>query len=61
MGWNGEKQLAEHSEEHPELAVDYGFVDDSTEKGYPKPPAQSRLWEMFREEFNDELQAICRL
>src|SRR5699024_9434872 len=28
MGWNGEKQLADHFKKHPELAVTYGFVSD---------------------------------
>lgn len=28
MGWNGEKQLADHFQEHPELAVTCGFIGD---------------------------------
>lgn len=30
MGWNGEKQLADHFEKHPELAVEYGFVSNNS-------------------------------
>lgn len=62
--WNGEQQLADHFEKHPELAVAYGFVDDDPtaqpETVRSNPPAQSRLWEMWHEEFNDELQDIYR-
>ena len=64
MGWNGETQLADHSEEHPELAMEYGFVDSEPTAGSetvcPDPPAQSRFWEMWHEEFGDDLRAICR-
>lgn len=63
MGWNGEKQLADHFEEHPKLTVKYGFVgDDPTEPQTVRsdPPTQSRLWEMFHEEFGDDLRDICR-
>jgi IS4 transposase len=64
MGWNGETQLAEHFETNPTLAVAYGFVaGDPTvepEAVRPTPPTQSRLWEMWHEEFSDNLQDICR-
>ena len=64
MGWNGEKQLADHFEEHPELAVEYGFAsNDPTARPETvclNPPAQSRLWEMWNEEFSDDLRDICR-
>lgn len=64
MGWNGETQLADHFEEHPELTTEYGFVDDDStaqpEAVRPTPPAQSRLWEMWHEEFGDDLRDICR-
>lgn len=26
----------------------------------PQPPTQSRLWEMWHEEFSDDLRDICR-
>lgn len=59
MGWNGEKQLADHFKKHPELAATYGFVGDDliaqSETVRPNPPAQSRLWEMWHKEFDDEL------
>ncbi len=64
MGWNGEKQLAEYFKEHPELTVAYGFIDSNptgeSERMQPQPPTQSRLWEMWHEEFCDDLRAICR-
>lgn len=64
MGWNGEKQLADHFEEHPELAVAYGFVGSEPmaqrKTVRPNPPAQARLWEMWHEEFGDKLQTLCR-
>lgn len=62
MGWNGEKQLADHFEEYPKLTVEYGFIGgDPTEPQTvrPNPPTQSRLWEIFHEEFSDELRSIC--
>jgi IS4 transposase len=63
MGWNGETQLADHFEKHPRMAVAYGFIDDPAEESKrirPDPPAQSRLWEMWHEEFSDDLRDICR-
>jgi hypothetical protein len=63
MGWNGEKQLADYFEKHPELAMAYGFVENNpteSEIVRPDPPTQSRLWEMWHQEFSDELQVICR-
>jgi len=62
MGWNGEKRLATYFEECPKMALEYGFVDDPMEPGNvrPDPPTQSRLWEMFHEEFSDNLRDICR-
>ncbi|ELZ06118.1 transposase [Natrialba asiatica] len=64
MGWNGETQLADHFKEHPELAVAYGFVSDDpttqSETVRPNLPAQSRLWEMWHEGFDDNLRTICR-
>ncbi len=64
MGWNGEKQLAEHFETNPELTVEYGFVDSNSigesERMQPQPPTQPRLWEMWHEEFSDDLREICR-
>jgi hypothetical protein len=64
MGWNGEKQLAEHFEKHPTLAGEYGFVSNNStarpETMCLTPPAQSRLWKLWHEEFGDELRGICR-
>ncbi len=64
MDWNGEKQLADHFEGHPTLAVEYGFVGDGPtaqpETVRSNPPAQSRLWEIWHEEFSDVLRDICR-
>jgi IS4 transposase len=62
MGWNGETQLADHFEEHPALAVEYGFVTGEPiepKNVRPDPPTQSRLWEMWHKEFSDELRDIC--
>jgi IS4 transposase len=45
-------------------AMEYGFVGvdppEQPETARPMPPAQSRLWEMWHEEFSDELRDICR-
>ncbi len=45
------------------LAMEYGFVGGEPtdpENGQPNPPTQSRLWEIWHEEFSDELRDICR-
>lgn len=63
MGWNGKTQLADHFAEYPELTIAYGFVDrepTEPENGRPDPPTQSRLWEMWHEEFSDDFRDICR-
>lgn len=64
MGWNGEKQLADHFEANPELTGAYGFINSNptgkSEQMQPQPPTQSRLWEIWHEEFSDELRDICR-
>lgn len=47
MGWNGEKQLADHFEANPELTGTYGFLNSNptrdSERMQPQPPTQSRL------------------
>lgn len=64
VGWNGEKQLADHFEANPELTIAYGFSATSpteeSERMQPQPPTQSRLWEIWHEEFSDDLRNICR-
>lgn len=64
MGWNGEKQLADHLEANSELTGAYGFIDtfltEESERIQPQPPTQSRLWEIWNEEFSDDLRDICR-
>ena len=63
MGWNGEKQLADHLEANPELTRAYGFIDtfltEESERIQPQPPTQSRLWEIWNEELSDDLRNIC--
>ncbi len=63
MGWNGEKQLADHFEANPELTIAYGFNANNPTEGskriQPQSPTQSRLWEMWHEVFSNDLQDIC--
>lgn len=64
MDWNGETQLADYFEANPELTVAYGFIDSTptgkSDRMEPQPPTQSRLWEMWYQEFSDDIRDICR-
>ncbi|WP_254536389.1 transposase [Halomarina litorea] len=59
-GWR-ERRLAEFLETNPEVAVQYGFVeqaDDGTLQ--PNPMKQSRLWELWNESLPEATKAVCR-
>ena len=60
-GWRS-KRLATCFERHPEIARRMGFRggDDGLGRFTATPPKQSRLWEMWHEEFTEAARIACK-
>lgn len=61
LGWDGEKDLAQHFDQHPEQALCYGFyrTDGESEAVRPSPPSKSRLNQLRNHDFPDDLLREC--
>lgn len=67
MGWQ-EERLAQYFRENPRITVDYGFCRDYSDvypPGHPnassaRPPSQSRLWEIWNQDFPECTRKYCR-
>ncbi len=61
MGWR-ETRLERYFQQHPEMAVQYGFAETTDNDGIqPAPPKQSRLWELWTDSFPETTKAFCRV
>lgn len=67
MGWK-EERLAEYFWENHEMATEYGFYREYTDVYptahpdaiRPRPPSQSRSWEIWNQDFPERTQEYCR-
>lgn len=60
LAWDcGEKHLARFLHAHPEVCESFGFEVEH-DRDLSGAPSQSRLWEMWNEEFTDEHRAFVR-
>ncbi|MFB6103418.1 MAG: transposase [Haloplanus sp.] len=61
-GWNIE-QLQTHLEDHPEYAMELGFIerDDDSRQATPDPPGYTQLRDMWEEEFSPRMQGAIQV